>query len=216
MALAQPAKPLGQKYGVAKQATLVIVAVGEITTDEMTEAFEAIAQDLKDHPERRKRSVVTMSMSGPPLDPSIDYHLFHAAIKSVMDSDVPVVVSAGNWGKDPNHKFIDTVPAIFARQDRNYPLIVVGSVDKTGHPSDFSQLGETISAVGEDTTCLTESDTTPKTGLDGTSFCKFTPVPHCWHLLPETLTSLTYHSSSTGSRPDSYLALIKGRAHRHY
>ena len=135
---------------------------------EIVAAFSEVIIDLKAHPERRKHSVVTMSLSGPVFDPENPAMiLLSAVIQKVMDMDVPVVVSAGNTM--PGHPNIDTVPAVFAGTD--YPIIVVGSAKKTGDKSSFTPNGPqiTIHAVGEDASCLQDKDD-PATNKLGVSF----------------------------------------------
>ncbi|KAF5983045.1 hypothetical protein FBULB1_3981 [Fusarium bulbicola] len=56
-------KALGTQFGVSKKATLIVVRMHEVTSEEFEAALELIRTDLKDHPERRKKSVVTMSLT---------------------------------------------------------------------------------------------------------------------------------------------------------
>ncbi|KAB5576049.1 peptidase S8/S53 domain-containing protein, partial [Coniochaeta sp. 2T2.1] len=162
-------KAVGQQYGVAKNAKLVVVAFAN-EDDDMISGFEEIYKDLKAHPERQKHSVVTMSMVSGRYDPKQDYTRFRQVLYGIMAMDVPIVVGAGNEGDDHNRRKIDNVPAIFAVQDRGFPLIVVGSVDKDGQRSAWSQLGENTNAVGQDITCLEDDPSQPTTGIRGTSF----------------------------------------------
>lgn len=163
-------KALGQQFGVAKKATLVPVILAEDTMRELVAAFQEIAKDLGAHPERQGFSVVSVSMTsdGPGGRQAA---LLTRAIESVMALDVPVVVSAGNYGEEPGREDIDTYPALLASRD--WPLIVVGSCNRNGERSAFSQVGNelTLYAVGEDITCF-EGQSTPTTGIDGTSYCK--------------------------------------------
>jgi hypothetical protein len=147
--------------------------MADCTVGEITAAFAEIAKDIRlHHPERRKHSVVTMSITLGKYDPShkSSYEALRIAIQEVMSLDVPVVVPAGNHGTSPGRRKIDTVPGVFALLDRSFPLIVVGSVNAGGVGSPFSQLGGTINAVGEGITCITDSATSPATGLEGTSY----------------------------------------------
>lgn len=163
-------KALGQKFGVAKKATLVPVILADATMGELVAAFQEIAQDLKAHPDRQGFSVVSVSMTS-------DGHggrqasLLSRAIESVWLLDVPVVVSAGNYGDQPGREEIDTYPALLA--SGVWPLIVAGSCNRRGERSAFSQVGHelTLYAVGEDVTCF-EGQSAPTTDIDGTSFCK--------------------------------------------
>lgn len=168
-------KALGQQYGVAKKATLVPVVLAEDSMQELVAAFQEIANDLKAHPTRQGFSVVTVSMTsdGPGGRQAA---LLTRAISEVMRLDVPVVVSAGNYGDQPGREEIDTFPALLASRD--WPLIVVGSCNLQGGRSAFFQVGDelTVYAVGELITCF-EGQSTPTTDIDGTSFCKSYPIP---------------------------------------
>lgn len=167
---------MGQVYGAAKKARLVVVAMADFTQGEVAAAFEEIARDVRRRGrERRKRSVVTMSVNLGEYDArrADSYDVLRAAMREVMDLDMPVVVPAGNHrGSGRRRRTIDTVPAVFAALDRGFPLIVVGSVDAAGTTSPFSELGGTIHAVGEGVACATDSGADPVTGLEGTSYGK--------------------------------------------
>lgn len=170
-------KALGRKYGVAKQATLVPVILAEDDLAELTAGFEEVARDLQIHPVRQGFSVASLSLvtDGPGGRQAA---LLARAIEKVMRLDVPVVCPAGNFGGQPGREEIDTYPALFASRD--FPLIVVGSSSPQGEKSEWSQVGYelTLYAVGEDITCLMQSDV-PATGLEGTSFCKsYRVMPH--------------------------------------
>lgn len=172
-------KALGAQYGAAKKATLTTVVMARAMLAEILSAFSQIATDLREHPERRKFSVVTMSLSGPTVNsghPLTKY--LRSTIESVMSMDVPVVVTAGNNARQPGHELVDRMPAAFAAPD--CPLIVVGSSNAAGQRSAFSQRGPqvTIHAVGEDITCIRkDSNQPPATKLQGTSFCE--SCHHC-------------------------------------
>ncbi|KAB5549458.1 hypothetical protein GE09DRAFT_1223283 [Coniochaeta sp. 2T2.1] len=56
-------KAVGQQYGVAKKATLVVVTIADLSVQEFAAGFQEIAKDLVSHgshPQRRKFSVVTL------------------------------------------------------------------------------------------------------------------------------------------------------------
>ncbi len=65
-------KAVGQLYGTAKGATLVVVKLAGYDIAEASEAFDLIGKDLKAHPERKGNSIVTMSMSSD--DPGMSFH----------------------------------------------------------------------------------------------------------------------------------------------
>jgi hypothetical protein len=187
-------KALGQQYGVAKNAILVDVVMGIMKVKEMVDAFEEIIKDLEAHPERRKHSVAVMSVSGNEVPGNPNNALLRAAIKKVMDMDVPVVVSGGNYA-DKGRPNIDQIPALFAEPD--YPLIVVGSANAAGDPSTFSQTGPqlTIYAVGEDITCFFNDPSKPRTNGKGTSSCESLSCD--LFIMFEKCLSLTLFSSAT-------------------
>ena len=115
-----------------------------------TQGRTLVLQDIHSK-QRQGKSVVTYSISsGDPIDPNNlgnDRMALKRFIKELLDSDVPVLVSAGNhaqhYDDDGNLRpNADTVPAIFEGSD--YPLIVVGCVDFTGTPAPFSQGGNHV------------------------------------------------------------------------
>ncbi|OIW34633.1 hypothetical protein CONLIGDRAFT_688528 [Coniochaeta ligniaria NRRL 30616] len=98
-------KALGAQYGAAKKATLTTVVMTRPMLIEKIAAFTQIRNDIWAHPERRKFSVVTMSIVGPninyghPLMPFL-----RNVIGNMMEMDVPVVVCAGNDAMLPEHQ----------------------------------------------------------------------------------------------------------------
>jgi len=167
-----PAWPTRQSYGVAKRATLVAVVMADNSMEELLDAIGQIVADLRSRPDRRKRSVVTMSMHGQDFIPG-DYTAaeLYQAIGQLMGLDVPMVVPAGN-GADKGHPNVDHVPAAFAEE--SYPLIVAGLVNASGDISQFSQTGPevTLYAVGEGVQCIMSSNPVqPPNRTTGTSTC---------------------------------------------
>ncbi|KAK5655245.1 hypothetical protein OQA88_5812 [Cercophora sp. LCS_1] len=137
-------RAVGQQYGAAKKATLVVVVMGEYHLLEMISAFSELLAHFRENPERRGASVITMSLSGPIFQPSIilQVTLLAETIGEILALGVPVAVSAGNDARIPRRENVDTVPGIFAGQA--YPLI--------GGPQ------VTLHAVGEGVTCLMDGD----------------------------------------------------------
>jgi hypothetical protein len=210
-------KAVGQQFGASKKAKLVVVCMAELATDELIAGFNMIIRDLRDSPERRKHSVVTMSIVGDIYDGRKSYDMLRTAIGDVMDLDVPVVVMAGNEGGDTTRRYIDTVPAVFARHDRRHPLIVVGSCDVSGRDSSFSQRGKTIYAVGEDITAFRNDPSSPSTGLQGTSMCKCPDYQFFLFPLASYPINMTLkpHSSTTGRGRDRKSPLTRESSFRH-
>jgi hypothetical protein len=79
------------------------------------------------------------------------------AIQSLFDLDVPVVVSAGNHGREGGRRNVDTYPASLEGPD--FPLIVVGGTNSKGELRDWSQTGPhvTLHAQGEEITCFSKT-----------------------------------------------------------
>ncbi|KAK4446983.1 peptidase S8/S53 domain-containing protein [Podospora aff. communis PSN243] len=147
-------KALGSEQGVSKRATLVIVRLAQHSLAEMLAGLAEIIQDVQDKPERRKRSVVSMSISGPVFDITrITTGIVSALVEYMMGLDIPIVVTAGNQAETPGREQVDSIPAVFAGQ--NNPIIVVGSTNTDGEVSRFSQVGSqvTLYAVGEGIAC---------------------------------------------------------------
>lgn len=70
-------------------------------------------------------------------------------MQQIFDLDSSIVVSAGNYARDPNRQNVDTLPALWANS-RDFPLVVAGAVDNSGAVADFSQGGScvTVWALG--------------------------------------------------------------------
>jgi hypothetical protein len=147
-------KALGAQFGISKRSTLIVVKLADSSLLEFFCGLTEIIEDLAAHPERRKRSVVTVSLSGPTFDTDEPYNFVHSAlVSSIILLDVPVVVSAGNDGNKPGRSRVDTVPAMFAGE--TLPLIVVGATNSDGTLWLGSQTGPqvTLNAIGEDVGC---------------------------------------------------------------
>ncbi|KAI8722565.1 Peptidase-S8 domain-containing protein [Fusarium sp. LHS14.1] len=143
-------KALGTQFGASKKAMLVVVKIHGIDADEFTEALGLIIDDLDEHPERRKKSVVSMSINiGQDWDADLRDEV-RDLLNQLFDRDVPFVCIAGNIDEvDNDSEEVNEYPALLEGPD--IPLIVVGSVNSEGALSDFSQRGPhvTIHAVGE-------------------------------------------------------------------
>ena len=175
-------KAVGQTYGTAKGATLVVVKMADNTLAETGSIFDFVWQDIKSK-KRQKKSVVTVSLvSKTPIDPDKPDTWFmaqrreHDQIKVLLDNDVIVVASAGNHAKENGSDGkprvnIDTAPTVFEGPD--YPIIAIGATDFTGMPTDFSQGGDhlTILGPGKDINCQDKATKAPLV-VSGTSFCK--------------------------------------------
>ena len=180
-------KAVGQNYGTAKGATLVVVKMYSYSLVETGEVFDLVYQDIMAHPERKGKCIVTISMSsGDVVDPNnikwVEQKQERDHIKKLLDNDVIVVASAGNHAtgnKDktgkplPDRPNIDTSPGVFEGKD--FPIIMVGATDFDGKPLSYSQAGDhlTILAPGLQIRCQSQDPKRkiPKFG-SGTSFGK--------------------------------------------
>lgn len=151
-------KALGTQFGASKKATLIVVRIHPVDNLEVEAALELILKDIDNHPERRKRSVVSMSLSMGTEWGDEDINAFKDLAHRLIDKDIPFVCIAGNIEEDPPQPEIDEYPQLL--QGADLPIIVVASVDSTGSLSEFSKTGPqvTIHAVGQDVKCLGKED----------------------------------------------------------
>ncbi|KAJ3466795.1 hypothetical protein MRS44_004359 [Fusarium solani] len=133
-------KALGTQFGASKKAMLVVVRLYLIDTDEFKEALDLIIHDLDEHPERRKKSVITMPLSiGQDWEDGLIDQI-RGRLNALFDRDVPFVCNSGNIDPVENDsEEVNEYPALLEGPD--FPLIVVGSVNSEGALSDFSQRG---------------------------------------------------------------------------
>ncbi|KAK6063014.1 Subtilisin-like protease 3 [Seiridium cupressi] len=162
-------KAVGATYGSSKNAKLVVIKMAANLLSELLDAINEVANDIYHKPDRKKKSVVTISLSSGIPAGTLNERKLKGYLKDLFDFDVPVVVASGNDAEEEGHSNVDEIPAIWAEDE--FPLIVVGSVNAAGARSTFSQGGThlTVHAPGEDTTCLYKAGNTLKTG-SGTSF----------------------------------------------
>ncbi|KAI3576233.1 peptidase S8/S53 domain-containing protein [Fusarium oxysporum f. sp. albedinis] len=154
-------KALGTRFGVSKKATLIVVRMHEVTSTEFEAALELIIADLEDHPERRKKSVVTMSLTMGQGWEDDNLRDFRKLFQGLFAKYVPLVCISGNIDEGFEEPDVDEYPALMEGPDM--PLIVVGSVDSTGNRSEFSKGGAhvTLHAVGDPIDCLPKDSKDP-------------------------------------------------------
>ncbi|KAF5716253.1 peptidase S8 S53 domain-containing protein [Fusarium globosum] len=155
-------KALGTRFGVSKKATLIVVRMHEVTSEEFQAALELILADLEDHPERQKKSVVTMSLTlGQDWEEDDNLPDFTELFQKLFAMDVPLVCISGNIEEGFEEPEVDEYPPLMEGPD--LPLIVVGSVDSTGNRSEFSKGGPhvTLHAVGDPIECLPRDSKDP-------------------------------------------------------
>lgn len=141
-------------------------------------AFNLISDDLKAHPERQDRSVVLMA-SGSAEHDTYDnvkgnkewQENYEFPIRKILTMGVPIVLAAGNYGKEPSRHNIDSRPQIYQSEDM--PLINVGAANYDGDRIPMSQMGPllTVYAPGENVEGLSKNDFNSKTET-GTSVGK--------------------------------------------
>ncbi|KAK6065487.1 subtilisin-like protease [Seiridium cupressi] len=132
-------KAVGAKYE-SKKAKLVVVQIGELGLLEINDATRKILADVTDKAGRKKKSVVSIYMTGDPADPDSDIQdLLEESLQELFALDIPVITSSGN-----NRK--------------NEPDVDTGGIQVTIH------------APGKDVTRVPESGSEPSTGRSGTSF----------------------------------------------
>ncbi|KAF5549796.1 subtilisin [Fusarium mexicanum] len=114
------------------------------------------------HTERRKKSVVTMSLTlGRDWDEDDNLKDFTKLFQYLFDMDVPLVCISGNFEEGFEEPDVDEYPPLMEGPD--LPLIVVGSVDSAGKLSEFSKGGPhvTLHAVGDSIECLPRDSKDP-------------------------------------------------------
>jgi hypothetical protein len=128
-----------------------------------------VIADIKAHPKREFKSVVTTSRS---IAKSFSYAKVKALPKGhkklyLFDLGVPLVCAAGNAALEAPD--IDELP--MAVKGEKHPVINVGAIKWDGQRADFSQYGDQLDlyALGVDIIGQTKKDKTPKM-VQGTSF----------------------------------------------
>ncbi|KAH8730501.1 peptidase S8/S53 domain-containing protein [Phaeosphaeriaceae sp. PMI808] len=131
---------LGQRFGVAKKATLISVKTTSKAVDNLA-AFELVYTDIAiKNPTRAKKSIVNVSWT---LGNSANIQSeLRKAIEPLLNIGVPVVVASGNQRKSSDSS--DEAPATLYAPD--FPIIVVGGTDPNGNRDSFSQ-GKRANAV---------------------------------------------------------------------
>jgi hypothetical protein len=165
-------KALGQKYGVAKGATLISVKTIN-TMGDYLKALSLIQADIRATTEVGMRSVIVASTGG---EKSTNHDearedpqgkLFLDYFEALFAEGVVIVFSAGNQANkgSPN---IDNMPKVL--EDADTPIINVGGSTYEGDRYVSSQAGPqlTVYAPGEDVESLTKDNGLPFAS-DGTS-----------------------------------------------
>jgi hypothetical protein len=164
---------VGQRFGVAKKATLVSVKVLPDSID-ILQAIDNVHQDVVfDNPTRLEKCVVVCPWSFDTPDPELAA-LFRVTFGRLFKAGIPVVASSGNRRR--NSDAINRLPQVLSAPD--FPLINVGASDVNGERAVFSQGGPQLSVhapgVGVE---FSNKDGTQATG-DGTSYGKLLAIPY--------------------------------------
>jgi subtilisin family serine protease len=171
---------LGQQFGVAKGAKLVVVKHLNTMTDSL-KAFDMIYQDIViDRPDRILKSVIVMCAGftrGDTIsneDWKRNGDAWDDALSPLLRKGIPIVLASGN-----NRKLSDNMNGLpETLQKQTFPVINVGSVDAKGNRAENSQGGSQLAvhAVGVDVELPMRDGKIDK--ASGTSFGKFVSF-HC-------------------------------------
>jgi hypothetical protein len=175
-------KAAGNKYGIAKKATIVPVKIVNEATD-MIEGFAQIYDHIVANNRASKSVIVCSKGTLDPTtrdavinDPSLSVALVY--FNAIIDLGTPIVYAAGNQREGTLRNNIDSFPQVL--QDENTPLILVGAAKKDGGRKEDSQ-GEpsrlTVHAPGEGVFALKKDSKTEL--FDGTSVGKCSPKLPC-------------------------------------
>ncbi|KAI8644561.1 peptidase S8/S53 domain-containing protein [Parasitella parasitica] len=155
---------IGSKtYGVAKKTNLIAV---QVLNDKGTGSISSLLAGLQwvnDNAKAHKgKAIINMSLgmevSG---TPSSSINAFNAAISAVVDSGIPLIAAAGNWGDDS----CGILPAA------NPDVYTVAASDKNDKFANYSSWGKCVSVIAPGTgikSTFIDSNTSTET-LSGTS-----------------------------------------------
>jgi hypothetical protein len=188
---------LGQRFGIAKKATLFSAKSLMPSTDALA-SIKDICFDIENNPGRAKKSVVVWSWGirheGYDMDEYDDMaDDLEDAMLPCLEAGVPIVLASGN-GAQPGKTSMDSLPQTM--DGPKFPLIIVGNSDKNGNRHHQSEDGRglTIYAPGVD---VRVSDKLGKEQVvTGTSICK------CAHHTKPRKRLTVSHSGSLCSRLD--------------
>jgi hypothetical protein len=168
---------LGQRFGVAKKATLISVKSIKRTNDRL-KALKLIHADLTSSNPLRpyqpdpKKSVVLMPFNFG-TDPKVA-----AAVKALIDPllelGVPVVVTSGNRRTESDQ--VSRIPAVLYAAD--FPIIVVGGTNVNGDRHTTSQGGTQVAVHAPGVDVKLSNKDGSETTDSGTSFGKFPLLRH--------------------------------------
>ena len=151
-------KIAGARFGVAKDTHIEILKA-TLNVADLTWAFLKARDDIRWR-NREKKSVILFTGGAlEPFYPGQDLQQPWTRLKQLMqdliDADVVIVVSSGNQAQ--RNPRVDLIPAVWATRD--YPLVVVGSVDNDGKSAWFSQGPNQVTAYAPGNTVQCALDT---------------------------------------------------------
>lgn len=171
-------KVCGQRAGVAKLTTIIPVKVNTQNVLSWTSLWTRTLNDIRDRQRTNRgassgKTVINFSITYPG-DSSISYEVDQVKpiLANIMALGVVIVVAAGN-DREAGGMAVSHAPAVWAGRD--FPIIVVSSVDRTFQLSEFSQYGPqtAVWAIGErNVIASTDGRNFFKFNVDGTSFGK--------------------------------------------
>ncbi|EHK97231.1 putative Subtilisin-like protease 2 [Glarea lozoyensis 74030] len=117
-------KAVGKNFGASKNAKLVVVQLGSEVFSDFFEALGLIIEDIKSKPERKKKSVVSVSFGFRHVladhgQQAVD--ALQERLQKLFDVDVPLFAASGNDAIKRNKIDIDSHPALLATPE--FPLI---------------------------------------------------------------------------------------------
>ena len=173
---------MGVHYGVAKQSQLIVAKAG-LDDTELIEIWAKIQNDILTKG-RQGRSVVLFARTADPAVPvEIPQREVWEQTKIIMEEliadDVIIVTGSGNEGEIWDE--ITAWPALWAKDEPDFHLIVAGAVNQDGTTADVSQgpVGVTAWAPGHEVLCAAVGGAGQQVIATGTSFA----VPHIGGLL---------------------------------
>ena len=179
-------KAAGRAYGVAREATLVVVKMVDFWEPSLVSVFKVIADDIKQKG-RGGKSVVSISWATKAILRAIEEDTWLMEMRNTLEelyeNNVIVVCSAGNDAQMPGasgalRDRIDTAPAVFA--DRVIPVGASYFTGRRWKPSQTLISRPQIYAPGVGIVCADASGWGPYRVNTGTSFCEL-PLPFFEH-----------------------------------
>lgn len=168
-------KAAGWKTGVSKNSRLVVMK-SLLTLADVNFAFAAALDDVIAKGRQGRAVVVYPATSIQTFDAGSalprNWKSVKELIRELFAQDVIVVTAAGN--NAARSPALNTLPAMWWGQEKNFPLIVAGAVKDDGTRARFSQgaatLNEIVWAPGEDVVCANGPSSPGLAARSGTSF----------------------------------------------